>query len=90
MTLFHEEPSEHLDSRFTIACHDELVEGAKEVLREVASVVMTRGSYRSVRGLTSKPPRRRRRRDHSSLRHPSRASTDGMMLSLDTEGDDTR
>jgi hypothetical protein len=67
MTLFHEEPPEHLDSQFAIACHDELVEGAKEVLREVALVVMTRGSfrgismsapfsvYRSVRELTSKP-----------------------------------
>jgi hypothetical protein len=41
MTLFREEPSEHLDSQFTIACHDELVEGAKEVLRKVAPVVMT-------------------------------------------------
>ena len=48
MTLFHEESSEHLDSRFTIACRDELVEGAKKVLREVALVVMTRGSFRGI------------------------------------------
>jgi hypothetical protein len=67
MTLFREEPPEHLDFQFAIACHDGLVECAKEVLRELALVVMTRGSfrglsmsapfsvYRSVREPTSKP-----------------------------------
>ena len=102
MSLSHEEPPKHLDSQFAIACHDELVDCKMEVLREVALVVMTGGSFRSLsmsapfsthrsgRELTSKPPRRRRRHDPASLPYLSRASNDRMMRSLDTEADETR